>query len=181
MRVPKEILNIIVSYLPISKIFELWCTGRELHDMKYFRDLYNYKILPYLKMVTLIKFEKFIYEQNKGFYICFKDDWLLETFGILNGSSRNSYFGVYEHITMYSLKMFPKDIKFNVSKNKKIIFWVLLEKSEMSIYWENDNLANHDDFRFDVFNINRIEYSTYRFYPLAIFHIKRIFLNSSSS
>lgn len=33
MRVPKEILNIIVSHLPISKIFELWCTGRELHDI----------------------------------------------------------------------------------------------------------------------------------------------------
>jgi hypothetical protein len=169
MRVPKEILNIIVSYLPISKIFELWCTGRELHDMKYFRDLYNYKILPYLNLVTLIKFEKFAYEQNKGFYICFKDDWLLKTFGILNGN-----FEIYNHITTLSLKMFSKDIKFNVSKNKKKIFWVLIDKCEMCIYWENDNLSHHDDnFRFDVFNINRIEYSSYWFYPLVIFHIKK--------
>lgn len=142
--------------------------------MKYFRNLYNYKILPYLKLIALIKIEKFIYEQNKGFYVCFKDDWLLETFGILNGSSRNSYYGVYEHITMYSLKMFPKDIKFNVSKNKNNIFWVLIDEYEICIYWENDNLANHDDnFRFDAFNINRIEYSSYRFYPLVIFHIKK--------
>lgn len=168
MRVPKEILNIIVSHLPISKIFELWCTGRELHDMKYFRDLYNYKILPHLKMITLIKFEKFIYEQNNEFYVCFKDHWLLETFGILNGRSN---FVFYDHISIIDLQMFNKNIKFHVIKNKKKLFWVSIDKYEMCVYWENDNLSDHDKkFRFDVFNIRRIEYSTCWFYPLVIFH-----------
>ncbi len=34
MRVPKDVFAMIISYLPADKVFELWCTGRELHEMK---------------------------------------------------------------------------------------------------------------------------------------------------
>lgn len=34
MRVSKVVFAMIVSYLPVDKVFELWCTGRELHEMK---------------------------------------------------------------------------------------------------------------------------------------------------
>lgn len=161
MRVPKDVFAMIVSYLPVAKVFELWCTGRELHEMKYFRNIYNQMILPHLHMFQNIKFVKYCYE-NKIFNVNFKDNWLLETFGVMKLYTK---FDDSQH----NIK---KDYIFDVYKNE-LIFSVLLRSLTVDptivIIWKKDDLHNHYFFRMDEFTILKIEYKS----NLVVFHLKK--------
>lgn len=81
MRVPKDVFAMIVSYLPVAKVFELWCTGRELHEMKYYRNIYNKLILPHLKILQMNKFNEF-FTSNGDCNILFKGDDDFGKYGI---------------------------------------------------------------------------------------------------
>ncbi len=46
-KVPFEVFLHIVSFLPDTVVYALWCSGRELHSQK---DLYNERILPFVRV-----------------------------------------------------------------------------------------------------------------------------------
>lgn len=73
---PPELFVKIVEFLPDEVIFNLWCTGRELHGIK---SIYIQKILPYIKKTTLLKLENY----QKSFYIEIDDGGPLKDFGII--------------------------------------------------------------------------------------------------
>lgn len=51
--VPFEVYVLIVSKLPMHVVYELWCTGRELHSQ---RELFNDCVLPWLRIMQWRQF-----------------------------------------------------------------------------------------------------------------------------
>jgi hypothetical protein len=92
MRVPKDVFAMIISYLPADKVFELWCTGRELHEMKYYRNIYNKMILPHLKVLQMNKFNEFVTTNNNEFNILFKGS--LEKYGVFKWVKEHHFYHV---------------------------------------------------------------------------------------
>lgn len=82
MRVPLDVFGLICEYLPNEVVFNLWNTGRELHDKIKFRKIYIGKILPFLRMATMSKLD--IYLKNcRPFYVEIDDSGILKSFGIM--------------------------------------------------------------------------------------------------
>jgi len=77
MNLPPELFVKIVEFLPDEVIFNLWCTGRELHGIK---SIYIQKILPYIKKTSLLKLKNY----QKSFYIEIDDGGPLKEYGIIN-------------------------------------------------------------------------------------------------
>jgi len=73
---PPELFVKIVEFLPDEVIFNLWCTGRELHGIK---SIYIEKILPHVRFQTFIKLEN----MQKDFYVQIDDGGILKNYGIV--------------------------------------------------------------------------------------------------
>lgn len=169
MRVPLDVFGLICEYLPDEVVFNLWNTGRELHNKIKFRRIYIGKILPFLRMVTMSKLDiyfKNLYLKNCNFfYVEIDDGWILKSFGVMKCKWSLHYLNIKN-------KIFT-NMTFNCGQMMLDSLSEYLQDEESSItlymFWSNDNLH-----RTDTFVLEKVEYLSYLcVFPLLKLTIKK--------
>lgn len=146
---PPELIIKIVEFLPDEVIFNLWCTGRELHNI---RNIYIYKILPYIRFKTIVKLEKL----QTDLYIQI-DGGLLNNYGIVKCTVKKSI-NIILDLGFARIHM-PTEFSFWFFKYKNII---------TVIEWINDDLKRRNGYI-----LQKAEFtSCYLFFTLLKLKIK---------